>query len=71
MKAGEHPNLIRKEEYLALNFLALDYAIAKCLFNYLAKVGVRKVNGTEVKHVISKNNEPWTRYFFRQFIEGL
>ena len=68
MEVGEHPNLIRKEEYLPRIYMALDFAIAKCLFNYLARIGVRIENGKQVEHVISKNNEPWTRYYFRQFI---
>jgi serine/threonine protein kinase len=62
--------LIRKEEYHSehnIVYLALDFAIAKSLFYYLAETGVRvgEVN------TITRNNEPWTRYLFRQFIAGL
>jgi len=61
MEVGDHPNLIRKEEYVHGKYMALEYAIAKSLFNYLAEMGPS----------ISKNNEQWTRYLFRQFIAGL
>jgi hypothetical protein len=47
-------------------YLALDFAIAKSLYHYLATMGVR-----EGVNTISRNNEPWTRYLFRQFIAGL
>ena len=68
--AGEHNNLIRKEEYHNKHnivYMALDFAIAKCLFHYLIKTG--PVNGAV--NSITRNNERWTRYLFRQFIAGL
>jgi hypothetical protein len=58
------------EEYHSENniiYLALDFAIGKSLYHYLATMGVRE---GEVNS-ITKNNEPWTRYLFRQFITGL
>ena len=70
MATGEHKNLIRKEEYHSehnIVYLALDFAIAKCLFNYLMKSG--PVDGAV--NSITFNNERWTRYLFRQFIAGL
>ena len=70
MAAGEHINLIRKEEYHSrtyLTYLALDYAIAKSLYHYLTKTG--EIDGAV--NSITRNNERWTRYLFRQFIAGL
>jgi hypothetical protein len=48
-------------------YLALDFAIAKSLYHYLTKTG--ELDGTV--NSITRNNEPWTRYFFRQFMAGL
>jgi serine/threonine protein kinase len=67
---GEHINLIRKEEYHngeGIVYLALDFAIAKSLFHYLTTMGI----ALELSNKICSNNEPWTRYLFRQFIAGL
>jgi hypothetical protein len=67
---GEHINLIRKEEYHAVHnivYLALDFAIAKSLYHYLAAMGTRE----GAANTITRNNERWTRYLFRQFIAGL
>ena len=67
---GEHINLIRKEEYHTAHnivYLALDFAIAKSLYHYLATMGVRE----GAVNTITRNNERWTRYLFRQFIAGL
>ena len=66
---GEHINLIRIEEYHNednIVYLAFEFAIATSLYHYLATMGVR-----EGVNTISRNNEPWTRYLFRQFIAGL
>ena len=46
--AGDHNNLIRKEEYHTernIVYMALDFAIAKSLFHYLANTG--PVDGAE------------------------
>jgi serine/threonine protein kinase len=62
--------LIRKEEFHTehnIVYLALDFAIAKSLYHYLATMGVRE----GAVNTITRNNEPWTRYLFRQFIAGL
>ena len=70
LAAGEHINLIRKEEYHTehnIIYMALDFAIAKSLFHYLTSMG--EIEGAV--NSISRNNEPWTRYLFRQFIAGL
>ena len=67
----EHNNLIRMEEYHPpknnIVYLALDFAIAKSLFHYITTMGVRE----NTENTISRNNEPWSRYLFRQFIAGL
>ncbi len=68
--AGDHINLIRKEEYHSegINvYIALDFALAKSLYHYLATLGHRD----EKPNYISRNNERWTRFLFRQFIAGL
>ena len=70
MAAGEHINLIRKEEYHTehnIFYMALDFAIAKSLYHYLTKTG--EIDGAV--NSITRNNERWTRYLFRQFIAGL
>jgi serine/threonine protein kinase len=70
MAAGEHLNLIRKEEYHTepnIVYMALDFPVAKSLYHYLTKT--REIDG-EVNYV-TRNNERWTRYLFRQFIAGL
>ena len=62
--------MIRKEEYHTednIVYLALDFAIAKSLYHYLATMGARE----GAVNTITRNNEPWTRYLFRQFIAGL
>ena len=62
--------MIRKEEYHTehkIVYLALDFAIAKSLYHYLATMGARK----GAVNTITRNNERWTRYLFRQFISGL
>ena len=48
-------------------YLALDFAIAKSLYHYLTKTG--EIDGAV--NSITRNNERWTRYLFRQFIAGL
>jgi len=62
--------LIRKEEYHTehnIVYLALDFAIAKSLYHYLATMGVRE----GAVNTITRNNERWSRYLFSQFIAGL
>ncbi len=68
--AGQHINLIKKEEYHNKDnivYMALDFAIAKSLFHYLTTMGVREGSA----NTLTRNNERWTRYLFRQFIAGL
>lgn len=56
----DHPNVIRIIEYEAsLKYLALEYANANCLFGYLRAQSY------------SKNDEKWSRFYFKQVIEGI
>ena len=60
---GEDNHIIRKIEYHnngGICYLALEYAKARSLFNYL----IRQPN-------IVHKNEGWSRFYFRQYIAGL
>lgn len=56
-----HLNIVHLVEYSAESYLALKYANGKCFINFLTVLGQ--------KH--SYNNEKWSRYLFRQVMEGL
>ena len=59
---GSHVNLIKMIEYTEKEpcYMALQFAKAKCLFNYLATM-----NATNTQ------NEKWARYFFKQIVTAL
>lgn len=57
----QHPNVVRMIEYEESNpYLALEYANAKCLISYLSN---------DKRH--SFNDEMWSRFYFKQVMEGL
>lgn len=60
----DHPNVIKMMEYQPMGeapYLALEYANAKCLINYL--------DNLQQQH--SFNNEMWSRFYFKQVMQGL
>jgi serine/threonine protein kinase len=56
---GKHENIIRMLEYCEREpcYMAMQFAKAKCLFNYLSSLGDQ-----------STKNEKWARFFFKQIV---